>query len=161
MERLMYENQQKTKGRLEMLVEYNDGTPKETRVFENMVVKTGRRAIAKGLANDIGDSYDFFISRMLFGDGGTTGGNEKFVSSTRNGLFGITRANKSVIASVSADEAMTTITSVLSFDDANGYLISEMALQMNDGDLYSMVTFPGWTKTDKMQLTLNWSILLL
>jgi len=144
------------KGTLEVVIEYDNGK-KEKRIIDNTVLRRGREALASSLANDFGDVYDFFISRMLFGDSGTNGGVPKFVNSDRNGLFGITRANKSVIAIIDVNlPSQVVFTSVLTFEEANGIALSEMALQMNNGDLYSMVTFADLTKTSSMQITFNW-----
>jgi hypothetical protein len=128
-------------------------------VVHNAVLKKGRQALAASLANDIGDSYNFYISRMLFGDGGTTGGVPKYVDAERNGLFGITRASKSVASTVDPNNTSQVIfTSVLSFNEANGHSLNEMALQMNNGDLYSMTTFADLNKTSSIQITINWRI---
>lgn len=146
------------KGTLEVVIEY-DNDKKEKRIIYNTVLRGGREALASSLANDFGDVYDFFISRMLFGDSGTNGGVPKFVNSERNGLFGITRANKSVIAIIDVNlPSQVVFTSVLTFEEANGIALNEMAIQMNDGDLYSMVTFADLTKTSSMQITFNWRI---
>lgn len=147
-------------GTVERIIEYKDGI-KETEVTEikNTVLRTGREALAKSLANDVSSVYNYFINRMLFGDGGTSGGSLKSVDTQRTGLFGITRASKPVIATV--DPNLTTqvvFTSVLTFDDANGYAINEMALQLASGDLYSMVTFADLNKTSSMQITFNWRL---
>jgi len=146
------------KGHVQAIIEYDDGRS-EIIEFPNTILRKGREALASSLAYDIGDSYNFYISRMLFGDGGTTGGATKFVNTNRNGLFGITRANKPVIATVDPNVPSQVIfTSVIAFSEANGYVLNEMALQMNNGDLYSMVTFPDLTKTAQMQITWNWRL---
>jgi hypothetical protein len=54
-------------GDIEMIIEYNDGRPKEVRTMKNTVLKAGRIALAKSLANDVGNTYDFYVARMLFG----------------------------------------------------------------------------------------------
>jgi hypothetical protein len=96
---------------------------------------------------------------MIFGDGGTAGGTLKVVDSARTALFGVTRASKPVISSVDPNIlSQVVFTSVLSFDDANGYAINEMALQMSNGDLYSMVAFADLNKTSSMQITFNWRL---
>lgn len=139
-------------------IEYKDGT-KETIEFKNAILRKGREALAKSLANDLDETYQYYVNRMLFGDGGTAGGSVKYVDTARNGLFGITRASKSVIAQVDPNIPYQVIfTSVLGFLDANGYAINEMALQMANGDLYSMATFLDLNKTDQMQITWNWRI---
>ena len=139
-------------------IEYKDGR-KEKREFKNTILRKGREALAKSLANDLGDTYQFYVNRMLFGDGGTAGGSVKYVDTVRNGLFGISRASKSVIAQVDPNiPSQVVFTAVLGFSDANGYAINEMALQMSNGDLYSMATFLDLNKTDQMQITWNWRI---
>jgi len=139
-------------------IEYKDGK-KENIEFKNTILRKGREALAKSLANDLGDTYQFYVNRMLFGDGGTAGGSVKYVDTTRNGLFGITRASKSVISQVDPNiPSQVVFTAVLGFNDANGYALNEMALQMANGDLYSMATFLDLNKTDQMQITWNWRI---
>jgi len=148
----------KTSGDVEVIIEYRNGS-KEIIRFPNTILRLGREALAKSLANDIGDGFNFYISRMLFGDNGTTSGSPKFVDTARNGLFGVTRANKPVISSVDTNvQGRVVFTSVLAFEEANGFTLSEMAIQMNTSDLYSMVTFGGITKTSEMQITWNWSL---
>lgn len=149
---------QECRGDIEMIVGYSDGT-KDVMEFRNAILKTGREALALSLANRIGSDFDFFISRMLFGDGGSTGGVPKVVQPDRNGLFGTTRASKPVVANIDANNGSQVIfTSVVSFGEGNGFNLNEMALQMQNGNLYSMATFPGISKTQQMQLTFNWRI---
>jgi hypothetical protein len=145
-------------GTVERIVEWADGR-RTTEVFHNTVLTLGRVAMASSLANELGGQFNYFITRMLFGDGGTVGGVPQFVDAGRTGLFGMTRANKPVIAQV--DPLMPTqalFTSVLGFEDANGFVLSEMALQMNTGDFFSMTTFPDLSKTPQMQITWNWRL---
>lgn len=145
------------KGSVEIVLHFRDFTKKIQ--FHNTVLLKGREALAASLANNIGSSYDFFISRMLFGDGGTSGGVPKHVGTERNGLFGITRAVKPVLATIDPNLASRVIfTTILSSEEANGYTLNEIALQMNNGDLYSMATFADLNKTSAMQITFNWSL---
>lgn len=145
-------------GTVERIIEYADGH-KEVSEVKNTILRKGREALASSLANNIGSTYNFYINRMLFGDGGTAGGTLKVVDSARTGLFGVTRASKPVISSVDTNiPSQVVFTSVLSFDDANGYAINEMALQMSNSDLYSMVTFADLNKTSSMQITFNWRL---
>ncbi len=147
------------KGNVEIIIDYSDGRPQEKLYHHNNVLRKGREALASSLANSFGNSYDFFISRMLFGDGGTTGGVPKLVNTERNGLFGVTRANKNVISVVDPNvPSELIITSVIGFNEANGYSINEMALQMSNGDLYSMATSPDLGKTSIMQITYVWRL---
>ena len=146
------------KGTVEIITEYENGLI-ENKLINNAVLKTGRNALTSALANNIGSSFDFYISKMLFGDNGTNGGVPKVVDTNRNGLFGVTRASKNVIASIDpVINSQVVFTSVLTSSDANGYTINEMALQMNNGDLYSMATFEGQSKTSSAQITFNWKI---
>ena len=155
---LILSDEVKSKGDIELLIEYKDGK-KEQRFYKNTILRTGRNALASSLTNQIGDSYNFFINSMLFGDGGTNTGVKKYVSESRNGLFGITRINKPVIANINPDiPYQATFVCVVRFEDGNGYTLNEMALQMNSGDLYSMTTFPDFTKTSQMQLTWTWRL---
>lgn len=148
----------KTKGDVEGFILYKDGR-KEKIEFHNTVLRKGREALASSLANNIGDTYDFYISRMLFGDGGTSSGIPKFVNTERNGLFGFTRAVKPVIATIDPNlQSQVILTSILDYDEAVGFTLNEMALQMNNGDLYSMSTFADLNKTSLMQITWNWKI---
>jgi hypothetical protein len=146
------------RGDVEAKVEYLDGSV-ETVEFRNTILRTGREALVLCLANRIGDDFDFFISRMLFGNGGLVGTAPKSVPTDRNGLFGTTTVSKPVIANIDPNNpSQLVLTSVISFDEGNGFNLSEMALQMNNGDLYSMATFPGITKTQQMQITWNWRL---
>ena len=96
---------------------------------------------------------------MLFGDGGTQSGVKKYVNAGREGLFGVTRLSKPVISSIDGSiPTQVILTSVIKFDEIIGVTLNEMALQMADGDLYSMTTFADLNKTEDMQLTLNWKL---
>jgi hypothetical protein len=146
-------------GDIEMIIEYNDGRPKEVRTMKNTVLKAGRIALAKSLANDVGNTYDFYVARMLFGNGGTAGGVPKYVDEGRNGLFGLTVLSKPILSSIDPNQTTQVIfTSVIAFNEVNNVAINEMALQMNNGQLYSMRTFPDLTKTDHIQVTWNWKL---
>ncbi len=154
-------NQIKVRGDVQMIIEHLCGR-REVREFPNTIMTTGREALAAAISNSFTGNYSLYVNRMIFGDAGTSGGgsNTKRVSADRNGLFcGTPVASKSVIAAV--DPNITTqvvFTSVLSTSDANGYALSEMALQMANGDLYSMVTFPELNKTSDFQITWNWRL---
>lgn len=143
-------------GFVQGIIEYKSGE-REIIGFKNAVLINGREALASCLAGNVGDGFNFYINRMLFGDGGTSNGSTKFVSTSRNGLFGITQASKPVIASIDPNiPSQVIFTSVISFAEANGAVLNEMALQMATGNLYSMVTFPDLTKTAQLQITFNW-----
>lgn len=148
----------KTLGHVQAVIEYKSGEI-ETLEFPNTVLTAGRQALAAGLAHEIGDQFNFYVTRMLFGSDGTAGGVTKYVNASRDGLFGATVASKPVIATV--DPNITTqviFTSVLAYDDAVDTVLNEMALYMANTKLYSMVTFPDLTKTSQMQITWNWRL---
>jgi len=148
-------------GSVERIVEYKDGST-EVIKSKNTVLNKGRSALAATLANLVGDTNEFFIARMIFGDGGTTAGVKKFVNADRNGLFGVTRLTKPVTALIDDLNPSTAIfTSVITFDEINSTTINEMALQMQNNDLYSMITFPDLNKTSEMQITWNWKLAMI
>ncbi len=148
----------KAVGRVEITIDYKDGR-KEVQNVNNTVLLTGTRALVSALANRIGDKFEYNITRMVFGDGGTEDGVKKVVNVGRQGLFGITRLSKPVIATLDVNGAgQVTFTSVIRYEDANGFVLNEIALQMANGELYSMVTNGGISKTDEMQLTFAWTL---
>jgi hypothetical protein len=147
-----------TKGDVEMILSYKDGR-EEIFDMRNTILLQGRRALAKCLSNQIGDKYQFYITRMIFGDGGTQSGVKKFVNAGRQGLFGVTRLSKPALSNLdNSVPAQVIFTSVIKFDEAVGVTLNEMALQMANGDLYSMITFPDLNKTEDMQITFNWRL---
>jgi len=146
------------KGEVERVIEWDDGRIEKT-VFHNTILRSGRTSLAASLANNIGNSFDFFITRMLFGDGGTSGGVPRRVDETRTGLFGSAQVSKPVISNVDPNNSTQVVfTSVVAFSEGNGVTLNEMSLQMNSGDFYSMATFPGISKTSQMQITWNWRL---
>lgn len=146
------------KGDVEMILSFKDGRT-DILDMKNTVLLTGRRALAKCLANQIGDKFQFNITRMIFGDGGTQNGVKKFVNAGREGLFGITRVSKPALSNLDTSiPAQVIFTSVIRFDEAIGVTLNEMALQMANGELYSMITFPDLNKTEDLQLTFNWRL---
>lgn len=152
----MIQEQVLVKGDVERIIEWRSGKVEE-KEFQNSILTYGKRALARTLANDIEDTFDFYITRMIFGDGGTVEGVKKFVNTNRNGLFGVTRLSKPVLANIHTSVPTQVIfTSVIKFDEAVGMTLNEMALQMANGNLYSMVTFPDLNKTEDMQITYNW-----
>jgi len=155
----MNENIVKSCGVIEGIIKDKNTGFEQKINFTNNLLKTGREALAASLANEIGDSYDYFISRMIFGDGGTSDGVPKYVNTERTGLFGLTRASKAVISTIDPNlKSQVVFTSILDFDDANDVTLNEMALQMNNGKIYSMATFADLNKTSSIQITWNWRI---
>lgn len=155
---MMKNDESKCKGNVEVIIDYDDGTLKKIS-FNNTVLRSGRAALAAALSNRIGNDFDFFVNKMIFGDGGTQGGVPKQVGDERNGLFGAARVIRPVISNIDPNnETQVIFTSVIPFDEGNGYSLNEMALQLNNGDLYSMATFAGISKTSTMQITWNWRL---
>ena len=154
-----FSNSIKTRGDVQMIINYTSGEQKVIE-FPNTVLYKGREALAASLANKFSGNYDFYINRMIFGTGGTTGGTTKYVDAGRNGLYcGTPVASKPVISAVDPNiPSQVVLTSVLATGDAVGQTLNEMALQMATGDLYSMVTFPDLTKTDQMSIIWNWTL---
>jgi hypothetical protein len=155
---MLNEDQIKCIGWIDAVIDYKDGRREELH-FKNTVLRIGRSALASSLSNSFGGGYNYYISQMIFGDGGTSAGTPLFVDTNRNGLYGLTRASKPVVSGVDPNIPTKAIfTSVLSFSDANGYALNEMALVMNNGNLYSLSTFPDLNKTESMQITWSWGI---
>ncbi len=144
-------------GEVERIIEYSDGTPTQVEYFKNTVLRRGKIALAKTLANELGDSFSFYIHQMIFGNAGTSGGSPRYINTDRNNLFcGAPLISKPVVSTTDGTQAI--FTSVLTFTDVAGEILNEMALLMYNEDIYSMVTFPDLTKTSSMQITFNWLI---
>lgn len=149
----------RAQGQVQAVIEYRDNRPSQILEYPNSVLKTGRRALVKCLTNQIEGDFSFYVTRMLFGDGGTYQGTKKYVNVDRNGLFGVTRLSKPVMANINSNITTQGIfTSVINFDEGVGVVFNEMALQMSNGDLYSMTTFPDLTKTEEMRVVFNWRL---
>lgn len=147
-----------SRGDVEIVIEWKDGR-KELHDHRNTILTNGRRILARCLANVIGDEYEFYIARMVFGDGGTIDGVKRYVDAGRTGLFGTTQVSKPVIATLNPSLATQAIfTTVIRFDDALDQTLNEAALVLADGSLFSMVSFPNLTKTSDMQITFSWRI---
>lgn len=148
----------KTFGDVSIEIKYKN-EQKENLYFKNTILNNGREALSKSLAKAFTGDYAFYISRMIFGNGGTAAGSKKHVSAERNGLFGVEQASKPVISNVDSNfPSQVVFTSVLRFDDAVGQTINEMGLRMSNNNLYSMVTFADINKTEDMQITFNWRL---
>ena len=152
---------QKICGEVLITIDYENGEQK-TMLYKNAVVKTAKEASVLGLVNQIGDSWQFYIDKMIFGTNGTSGSTPKVVEDSRNGLFGTTLLSKSVSSTINASSSTQAIfTTVIAFSEGNGSTINEMALVMKDGNLYSMMTFTGIAKTSAQQIIINWKISML
>jgi hypothetical protein len=150
------------RGDVEIIVDYDDGK-KEVHELTNTVLANGKATLALSLVGQVNNPFDFYIDTMIFGTNGSTGDGTtaRYVDESRTGLFGTTSISKGVISSIDPVSPTTAIlTSVLGTSEGNGAL-SEMALVMANGQLYSMIAFPVLNKTSSMQLTINWRISLL
>lgn len=145
-------------GAVYLTITWEDGRV-EYRETKNRILRNGRKNLAKALANDFGSSFEYFITGISFGNGGTVGNAPRYVDETREGLFGTTLTTKPVISSINPDfPTQVTFTSVLTFEELAGETINEMALKMRNGDYFSMCTYGDITKTSSMQLTWNWRL---
>jgi hypothetical protein len=132
---------QNVQGFVDICIEDINGIKKQYTI-KNTILKKGKEALAMSLANEIGDRYSFYVSRMIFGNGGTLNDQPRVVEQSRNSLFGTKVVDRPIIASIDPSVTSQVIfTTVIPFDTGNGFVLNEMALEMNNGDLYSMVTF--------------------
>lgn len=155
---MILSNEVRTTGDIEIIIDHLD-KESERLAFPNTVLILGRTSLAQVLANEIGANFQLYINRMIFGVNGTAGGVPKYVDASRTGLFGLTSLSKPVISSVDPTVPTTAVfTSVISYNDAVGLALSEMAIQMANGNLYSMKTFADLNKTNTMALTINWRL---
>ena len=155
--------EQNVRGDVEMIIDYKSGK-REVHEMKNTILDAGKAALAASLTNNINDPYDFYISNMIFGTNGTTGDGVtmRYIDSGRTGLFGTTVLNNPVLASVSSGSPATAVfTSIIGYDQVNGLALSEMALVMANGSLYSMISFPSLNKMIGQQITINWTISVL
>jgi hypothetical protein len=145
-------------GKIFLTVQNLDGTIAKT-VVKNKVLLSGRNALARTLANDYTGPFQFYVARVLFGNSGTLGGSPRLVDDNRTGLFGPTTLTKPVIASIDDDfPQQVTFTTTVTFSELVGDTINEMALELANGDLFSMATFGDTSKTSSMQLVYNWKL---
>ena len=153
-------DENKVVGDIDILVEKKGVGLVDVISFRNTVLTLGKEAIAKSLAGEIGSAYDFHICKMLFGTNGTDGGGTpKVIDPDRTSLFGPTLITKNVSALVDPNvRGRVIFTAVLLYADANGSALNEFALQMYNGDLYSMATRGSVYKDSDTQLTFLWRV---
>ncbi len=147
------------RGDVEIIIDYNDGREREVRWVRNAILQTAKNSHANALVNNFGNTFQYYIDHIIFGTNGTLNGVPKVVDASRNGLFGVTLLNKPVLSIVNPQMLSQAIfTAVIANNEANGNIINEIALVMKSGDLYSMVTLGGISKSASMQITLNWRL---
>lgn len=148
----------KIRGDVDVTIDHSDGRQDKFTV-QNAILVNAKNSHANALCNDIGQTFQYYISNMIFGTNGTLSGAPKSVDANRTGLFGSTLVNKAVMSTVNPQMLNQAIfTAVIGFDEGNGNIINEMALVMKNGDLYSMVTLGGISKDSTIQITFNWRL---
>jgi hypothetical protein len=151
----------RTKGEIEATITHLDGRI-EKRAMKNTVLLLGRNALANSLAGQYGGSYQYNITHMLFGSQGTDGSDiPKYVDASRIALYDTSAGSRATSGAIDPLRPNEVIFSVaLTWDDLGTTtgVINEMGLQMANGSLYSMATFPIVTKTTTMQITWSWRI---
>jgi hypothetical protein len=146
------------RGDVEVIIDHKDGS-QDTFWVRNAILTSAKNAHAKALTNDIGQTFQYYIDRMIFGTNGTLSGAPKVVEASRTGLFGSTLVSKAVMSTINPQMLNQAIfTAVIGFDEGNGSIINEMALVMKNGSLYSMVTLGGISKNSTIQITFNWRL---
>jgi len=126
---------------------------------QNTVLSSGKTLMARSLAGEVNDPFDFYISSMEFGIGGLDGSTPKTVSSGLTSLY-LSAGVEVLVGRSWSNSAPTqaTFTGTLNTETGNGLDINEAALKSANGDLFSMITFPSLSKTSSLQITLNWTI---
>lgn len=143
----------KIKGRI--VAEIKENGKVKVLEFPNNVLSSGK----KWMANCAIAENSVYISHMIFGDGGVEEDREKEVDPSQSNLFGVTRASTKVIAQINPEVPNEVIfTGVLGFEDGVGHNLNEMALQLSNGELFSMATFAGTSKTDQMEASWSWYV---
>lgn len=96
------------------------------------------------------------IENMLFGNGGWDKKENmpKNADKDKPAFFGEVIVSKKVIK----QEDQSVFTAILETSEANGAVLSEMALQLSNGDLYVMQTHPEFHKTNKIKVTWSWEL---
>lgn len=149
------------RGDVHGLVMYDSGETREIG-SRNTILTLGRHALAQVLTNEVGPNFQLYVNRMIFGTSGISGGVPRFVDAGRTGLFGLTALSKPIISAIDPNVPGTAIfTTVISNTEGNGLALNEMALQMANGNLYSMRTFANLNKTSDMSVVWTWRISLL
>lgn len=145
-------------GEVDVTIQNKNGI-ENTFTIKNAILTNAKNAHANAVCNNIGQTYQYYISNMIFGTNGTLNGSPKVVETSRSGLFGSTLVNKQVMSTINPQMSNQGIfTAVIGFDEGNGSIINEMALMMKNGELYSMVTLGGISKDSTIQIIFNWRI---
>lgn len=148
----------KTIGQINLKINHICGK-REQRTFYNQLLNGGRKYLISNLI-ERSPSQPIFIKNILFGNGGTTNGDDlQQVSPERETLFGVTKLKKQVVAQVNPDiPTQLLFTVVISEAEGNDFTLNEMGLELSDGTLFSLATFQDFNKTDQMELIWSWSV---
>lgn len=129
------------------------------RHHNNTVLMRGKNSIVRMLGNQIGGSFDLYVDSMVFGDGGEENQILRSIDGGRDGLFGNRVAQILVVPSYPIDVMnQVHFTATMPGNMAVGQEISEAALMLKDGSLFSMLVFPSILKTENRILTFNWTL---
>jgi hypothetical protein len=142
------------KGFIKATIKYQDRV--EELVFKNLVLNSGKEVLANNLLET--DSKPF-VKNIIFGDGGSVNGTPKEVQPTQEGVNGVVRIKKSVVAQLDPEnptQAMFTV--VLNENEGNDFVLNEMGLELSNGKLYSLSTFADLNKTAQMEITWDWYV---
>jgi hypothetical protein len=148
----------KPKGFIEARIKYKNTNTVKTIKFNNQVLNGGKRFLAKCLLED---STSIHVAYMLFGDGGTINRQPKEILPSQDKLSGVIRVKKPVIAQLDSDILAQVIFSVMIDDnEGNEFPLNEMGLELSDGTLFSLSTFADLNKTDQMEISWSWFVLV-
>lgn len=152
----------KSKGFVEILVEDIEKKQIISKIkLKNTILNSGKSILSRMISNNTSSSL-IYINSMDFGEGGESEGVPKVVTPDRTSLF----TPISGVIGVSAigdwnssSEKQAVFSSTITTSQAVGRTINEAALKMSNGELFSMITFGGLSKTSSLQFTLNWTII--
>lgn len=140
------------KGYIKRKIKYKDRV--EYTEFNNKVLNSGKELLAASLLEGVDRPY---VTHIVFGDGGTDKGVPKEVQPSQEGLNGVVRIKKEVVAQINPEMPTQAIFSVVvGQEDGNGFTLNEMGLELSNGKLYSLATFANLDKKDDMEIEWSW-----
>lgn len=146
----------KSKGYIRARITYKDTGRVENLQFDNIILNQGKEYLARCLLEE---HPKLPIKFMLFGDGGTADGQPKEISPIQQGLHGVTRIKKQVVAQVDPEMPTQIIfTVIVGEEEGNNHALNEMGLQLSDGTLFNLSTFSDLNKTDQMEIVWSWFV---
>jgi len=145
----------KPKGFIEAKIRYKNTNKIKIIRFNNQVLNGGKEFLAKQLLEG---SPNLHIAYMLFGDGGTIGGQPKEISPSQDKLNGVTRIKKPVVAQSDSELPQVIFSVIVEDNEGNDSPLNEMGLELSDGTLFSLSTFADLNKTDQMEISWSWFV---